>query len=197
MREAAAINLAQTRNDIGFHGFAGIDNLYGLLNDPSLNPANPFPNGASLSSAWSTKTYTEVIADIYLLYTELVVNAGGLIDTTTPMILGVPMSAWTALYEKQNALGNKNVATYLRETFPALEIIQVPNYEAALTGSTTYCQLIVKQLGGIDTVNNIFNSLWNSHGPIRTVSGMQEKISVGFGGVFVARALGIATGTGC
>ncbi|AXH73686.1 MAG: capsid stabilizing protein [Caudoviricetes sp.] len=197
MREAVAINLAQTRNDIGFYGYQGIDGVYGLINDPSLNATIQFPLGVSGSRAWSRKTYIEIIADFFLLYSELATNAAGNIDTTTPMVFGVPTSAWTALYEKQNALGSMNVMTYLRQTFPALEIIQVPNYEASLTGTTTLCQLIVKTFDGIDTVNNIFNSLYYSHGAVRVESSTREKISVGYGGCFVARAMGVSTGSEC
>lgn len=200
MREGLAALTNLDINNIGFRGFDGM-NIYGLLNDPSLNAAIVAPASVAnpASSLWFYKTYDEIINDIRSMFNSIIQIAGGNADYTSPCKLGLPPACYTAL-TKQNALGTQTVEGYCKSVFPGMEIIQVPNYQG--TGSPVgsvipnKAQLIMKELAGQPVAYNVFSQLYNSHGVVRLISSYAEKISYTISGAFVALPIGIATITG-
>lgn len=188
-------------NSINLYGFAGMD-IYGLSNDPSLNPAVVFPASAAnpASSLWIYKDFNEIVADIRSLFNEIISIAGGQANYTQECILALPPSAFTAL-STQNTLSSVMVSQYCKEAFPGMKIIQCAQYQGtgSPAGSTTpsICQLIFKELAGQRVAYNIFSSLYNSHGVVRLLSSYAEKISYTVSGGFLALPVGVAIGSGC
>ena len=195
-RVAAAISMAQLRNDMGFVGVEGMQ-IYGLLNDPSLPAVLSNPNGVSGFPQFSKKTYEECVATFMLYVKDLATRGGGHFDQTQKMTWIIPPSVQEALSGKQTTLGY-TFQMFLKENFPNLTIVISSNYETALTGravsgANTYAQLILDEVQGQRVAYNLFNTLYFSHGMVRQASQVEEKISNGLGGAFIAQAMGIST----
>jgi len=192
LREGLATQIDLDINNIAFNGFAGRE-IYGLLNDPSLNATIPFPATAAnpASSNWMYASYAEICANVRALYSQCIANAGGNLNFEDKAYLTVPPAVYTYLTD-QNALGTQSVMQYLKGTFTGLEIVQSPNNVGA---SALTVQLIFDKVGGQDVLLNTFTSLYNSHGAIRKESAYVEKISYQVSGSIVAMAMGVATGT--
>jgi hypothetical protein len=190
-------------NNIGFSGYAGM-RVFGLLNDPSLNPTliSPASVAVPASSQWIYKTYLEISADIQALYAQIIANAGGQADYTTPAYLVVAPAVYVYL-TKQNALGTQSVMEYIKSTFSGLEVVQAQNVQGTAApgqpiGSATpnYAMLLFKELGGQPVALNSFVTPYYSHGVIRLEDYYAEKISFAVSGAFVTRALGISLMSG-
>lgn len=201
MREGLASLTNLDINAINFKGFAGL-NVFGLLNDPSLNPTIVSPDsiGTPSSSLWYYKTYDEIIHDIQSMFNSIIQISGGQASyDDVECILGLPPACMVSL-TKQNSLGTMTVRGYLDQVFPKMKIVQVQNYQGTGSpiGSSTpnYAQLIFKQLNGQDVAYNVFSTLWNSHGVVRLISSYAEKISYVVSGSFLALPLGVATISG-
>lgn len=213
-RAALLTSFMQTRNDIGFVGVEGMQ-LYGMLNDPNLAAFLPFPNGLSGFPQWSKKTFDEIIADIQLMLVDLATRSGAHLQYDTGTINGMPKflinaamtmilppSAGIVLSTKLNALGNYTVLDWLRNNYPNMKVVQSMNYSTALTteateGANTYVQIILDEIDGQRSTYNLFNSLYNSHGAVRQLSSIYEKVSMSVGGSIVALPIAVSTGVGC
>jgi len=83
-RKACAKMLEVSRNKIGFFGFNnGLNQTYGLLNDPSLPAYIPVANGAGGSPLWANKTLLEITADIQSWVAGITATSGSLIQPIT------------------------------------------------------------------------------------------------------------------
>ena len=123
-REAVGENLEVTRNLIGFFGFnSGANNTYGFLNEPGLLPVNEFPNGATGSPEWSSKTFLEIQQDLLLMFNQLLTQTKGQVDAMqVDTILAVPQNAWTYLGRTSDF--GISVRQWLKETYPKCRVDQ-------------------------------------------------------------------------
>lgn len=192
LREGLATQIDLDINNIAFKGYAGRE-IYGVLNDPSLNGVIPFPATAAnpASSNWMYASYAEICANVRALYSQCIGNAGGQLELESPANLTVPPIVYTYLTD-QNAIGTQSVKQYLESTFTGLKIVQSENNVGV---SALTVQLVFDKVAGQDVLLNTFTSVYNSHGALRKESAMVEKISYQLSGSIVAVAIGIATGT--
>jgi len=132
-RNAAALALDIRRNSTAFVGFNGGNNrTYGILNDPSL-PA--YVNVAG--GTWSAKTFLQITADIRGAMAALENQALGLIDVEkTPITLGVALAARQYLSVTSD-FGN-SVAEWLKETYPNVRVVSIPEFNAANGGANVF-----------------------------------------------------------
>jgi hypothetical protein len=131
-RNAAALALEISRNNVGFSGFNGGNNAtYGILNDPNLPNYVTVANGAAGSPTWASKTFLEITQDIITWATALRNNSGGNIDPKkTPIVMGVAMASVDAM-SKTNTLGTLSVDQWLKQTYPTWRVESIPQFNAA------------------------------------------------------------------
>lgn len=199
LREGVASLINININNIGFLGYAGVQ-VYGLLNDPSLNATIAAPNGVSGSALWSKKTYNELYADVQSMFASIQAGGNGNIEVTAKCTLGVAPAVYTYLVNTINALGTNTLFEMLQKAFPQMTIVQVPNYQGTgdPIGSTlpNKAQLIFDEVNGQPVAYNIFSNLYNSHGVVRLLSSFAEKVSYTVSGAFIALPFAVATISG-
>ncbi len=185
---------------IGFFGYSENMQLFGLLNDPSLNPTltagiKAGAPAGSASTLWLYATFFELIADIQSLYGAIVARAGGHLGTDEKCYLLIPPAVFVNLMTTTAPLGNIPFEQWLKLVFPNMQIIQAPLLQGTGTpiGSVVpnQCVLIFDNIEGQECLLNAFVTLYNSHGVVRLASSYQEKISYVLGGAIISNAIGI------
>lgn len=166
-QNAASIEvLKKAQNAYYLKGVEGLNNR-GVLNDTNLREAitpnvKVSPSGTSLGGGqWTlTNDPMQVYGDIMKAVQELVDRTGGLIDTDTPMTLVVPSERMTFL-NKSNQFMGFTVKQLLKQNFPNLKIVTLPEMGARLSGGmNAVCmfQLFANRLEGDDVVTCAFNT---------------------------------------
>lgn len=135
-RNAATASLEFTRNEVGFFGYNdGQNRTFGLLNDPGLPPLSTAPAGTGGGTAWSTKTFQEIIADLRFMLEGLRTRSGDRIDpTTTSITLAVPTSAMGAFGATTDF--GISVADWLAKTYRNVRVVSAPQLEDANGGAS-------------------------------------------------------------
>lgn len=201
IKKTALEQIRLEQNRIGFRGFAGKE-VYGFLNAPELLPVIPSPASAAepTSSQWIYKTAPEIYADILLMYDSIVQIAGGNVDPRTVKVkLGVPPAVFTFLL-KPNALFTDSAYDFIMRQFPNLEIIQVQDLQG--TGSPigsvlpNYALMVLSELNGQECALNAFSSILQSHGAVRLLSSVIEKLSYTVSGMIAPQPIGIGRMSG-
>ncbi len=200
LREGMLRQVKLHQDAIGFFGYSTNMEIYGLLNDPSLNPSITAgvkagaPSG-SASTLWVYGIFFEIIADIASLFNAVISRAGGQVDGSTKSYLLIPPVNYTSIVSVTSPLGNITVRKWIEDTYPNMEIIQAPLLQGTGSpiGSTVANQivLIFDNIEGQPCLLNAFATLYNSHGVVRLASSFQEKISYALGGAIVSNAIGI------
>ena len=184
---ASVLTLSKFQNKTYFFGVAGLQN-YGLLNDPQLSaPITP-------AGAWSNPAYTalQVLGDISALYTQLQVQANGLVDLDTRMTLAMSPTAQVALTKTTEF--NVNVQDLLKKNYPNMKVETAPEYA---TNAGQLVQLIADEIEGQRTVSVAFTEKLRAHPIIIAASSFKQKKSQGTWGtivfrpVFIAQMLGV------
>lgn len=200
LREAMTITISQFQNDLGFQGYTGIpaaDNphLFGILNEPNLNAAVTLPVDGQVpgtltpTAAWTGKDFNQLCRDFRLLVGQVLQQAEGHVDLNTKGIMGLPPSAFVAL-STPNPLSSVTFIEFLKDAYPNIEIVQVPNFEASMvtTGVTTgqtVVMLLFQHPNGEMPYDELFVTKWQGHRPIPQASSISEKVSFGLGGVIL------------
>lgn len=134
-RIAAAQALEIVRNDVGFNGYnGGANRTYGLLNDPSLIGYVTAPTGD-----WGnvTTTFLLITGDLRAAIQTLRTQSGDRIDPASEALtLAVAMSSYDYL-SKVSDYGN-SVLQWLREAYPQVRTISVPQFDAANGGQNVF-----------------------------------------------------------
>jgi hypothetical protein len=188
---ASVLTLNKFQNKSYFFGVAGLLN-YGLLNDPSLSaPISPITKAAG-GTGWTNATALEVLQDIQNLYTQLQVQANGLVELDTKMTLAMSPTAEVALTKTTQY--NVNVADLLKKNFPGMTVKTAPEYA---TGSGQLVQLIADEIEGQRTAECAFTEKLRAHPIVVNTSSFKQKKSPGTWGtilyrpVFIAQLLGV------
>ncbi len=189
-QKSAAILLDTEFNRFALYGVAG-KSIYGLLNDPNLNTAIS-PETVDSSTDWDGKTCDEQMADINKLYKALIEQAGGHIDDTTPLAMLISPGTMADL-NKRNAYGIA-CKDMVKDTFPNMEIVVVPELANASTGDTMI--IMAKEIMGQNVVEFGYSEKYHAHEPVRGLSDVSQKISAGTYGAIVYLPFAIATMTG-
>lgn len=183
---SAALVMAQYMNKTFFFGVAGLEN-FGLLNDPGLiAPITPTVKVGG-GTSWDDATGEEEFQDISKLYNQLVVQMGGNIDRSMPMILAMSPEKEAQLL-KTNQYGI-NVLDLIKKAFPALRIETAPQY-ATVAGEVM--QLILDNYQGLQTAYAAFTEKLRAHAVIPALSSFSQKKSAGTWGSVIRRPICIA-----
>ena len=138
-RLSAGESLEIQRNLIGFNGYNnGNNRTYGYLNDPNLPSYVTVATGASSSTLWANKTFTEICQDIRTAAGALQAKSGDRINPNkvpTTLSVGhlVYQSLWTpAVY------GAMSVMEWINKTYPMMRVESAPQLTAANGGANVF-----------------------------------------------------------
>lgn len=184
---ASVLTINKYQNQTYLYGVSGLQN-YGILNDPAL-PADIAPNTkAAGGTAWIDNTGAvkatplEVQQDIMKLFWTLQKRNQGLIDNDTAMTLAMSPQSAVAL-GINNEFGN-SVLFYLKETYPNMRIVKVPEYA---TAAGQKVQLIADEIEGQKTMECKFTEKMRAHPIITELSSFKQKKSAGTWGTVIYR----------
>lgn len=184
---ASVLAINKFQNLTYLFGVQGLQN-YGMLNDPAL-PADIVPTTkAAGGTAWIDATGAvkatplEVQQDIMKLFWMLQNRNKGLIDNDTQMTLVMSPQSAVAL-GINNEFGN-SVRFYLKETYPNMKIVTVPEYA---TAAGQKLQLIADEVEGQRTMECKFTEKMRAHPIVVEMSAFKQKKSAGTWGTVVFR----------
>ncbi len=191
---AAASILARAANSFYLFGVKG-KRVYGALNDPNI-PASESPRAFDGVTTWEQKSQkadptTGIYGDIQHLIGKLIGRNGGLVDQNTPMVLAVATSRFGYL-TMSNAFG-KTALSILKENYPNLEVIQLPELETA-AGKMLY--LTVPEMNGEATAENCYSEKMRFSNVEQRMTMTTQKAIGATWGCVVKRPSLIATMTG-
>lgn len=138
-RKGCGRDLEIERNNVGFSGYnSGLDNTYGLLNDPNL-PAyqNVANNGTSGQTQWSLKSYLQIVQDLLTAFAQLRTQSGGVVDAKNDACtLGLPTNAVDYLSTSTNF--GYSVKKWLEENYPKVRVVDAPQFNTANGGAGVF-----------------------------------------------------------
>lgn len=136
-RVSAALALELLRNRIGFYGYiGGAGRTFGILNDPQL-PAYATVATNGTTTQWTGKTFLQITADIREALAALQTQSGNNIDPErTPIVLAIASSR--SQYFTVTSDFGISVRNWLRETYPNVRIVSVPEFNGANGGANIF-----------------------------------------------------------
>jgi len=202
-RAACASSIAISQNMVGFYGFnGGANRTYGFLNDPSL-PAyvTAAATGTSGATFWSTKTATNIVADIRGMLARLQAASRNTINIRTDALtLAVAPSAQAYLSTPEAAGNNMTAYKWLAENYPNITVKSAPELDAANGGANVaYLYADKVRDSGTDggaTFIQIVPSKFVMLGSSKDAKGYTETYSSATAGVMVKRPYAIQRLTG-
>lgn len=204
LQNACYKSLDITRNLVGFYGFSGggIKDNYGILNDPNLPAYVSFALGGSGNTEWSTKTASEIFNDVNDMFQALLSSSVGEgVDNQTSMVLSVALSSYAQLNTVSESGNNRSAATMIRDTFPNMEIIPVPEFDAAEGGENVVYLTLRNFNDGYSTDDgNIMTQLVTENmrtlAPVNMGEKFSQEIVMSLAGVMVKRPVFVVRYTG-
>lgn len=177
---ASALGLAKFLNASYLFGVSGLRN-YGLTNDPRL----PAPVAGTVN--WSTAASDAVYNDFVDMFKQLQAQSAGLIKQNDELRLGLPPSAIGDL-NRVNSFG-LSPAKLLKDAFPKLDIISVPEFD---TASGRLAQLWAPRVEGQQTATCAFTEKMRAHAVERYSSYFRQKKSAGTWGAVVFQPFAVS-----
>lgn len=194
-REGAALALEINRNAIGFYGYnSGENRTYGFLNDPNLPAYSDVVAGVSTDTAWSTKTFLEITADLREAAGALATQSGGVIDPFNDQLtLAIPTSHTT--YLSVTSEFGVSVQDWISKTFRSMRIVAAPELIEANGGENVFYMYAEKVNDGSTdggmTFAHAVPTKFQVLGVQKTSKGYQEDYSNATAGVFVKRPFAV------
>jgi hypothetical protein len=174
---SSALGLAKFLNASYLFGIAGLQN-YGLTNDPRL------PTPVAYGTSWATDApeviYNSLVAQFKLLQQQ----SQGIIEQTDELRWAMPPTAVADL-NRVNIYG-LSAAKLLKDAFPKLEIVTVPEYD---TASGRLVQLWAPRIEGQDSATCGFTEKMRAHAIERYSSYYRQKKSAGTWGAIIFKPL--------
>lgn len=196
---SATTNMAIGQNKLFFYGNlnssnAFINQNFGLLNDPSLNPATPATNGTGSSPLWSDKAKRgasqDIANDVIVTAFEVIQSQmGGNIELTDKFKLCLSPTA-SAYLNTANQFGLVPSAL-IKNVMPNIEFVYAPEY--ASIGSF---QLIATDAIMENMVKDFFTYKVRAHTLIPSMSGARQKWSFGSFGCLILNYAPVVTISG-
>jgi hypothetical protein len=178
--------------DLTYHvGINGLQN-YGLLNDPSLPAALTPTTKAAGGVKWVNAgvvvaTAAEIYADFQMLFNQLTLVSGSLIDQDSKFKLVYPNTVAGAL-TAVNSFGI-TIKAFIKESFPNVEYQVDPRYA---TAAGNLVQLIAGDFDGKKTGYCGFNEKSRDHQILRALSSYAQKRTAGTWGAIIRYPLAFA-----
>ncbi|MFS8368945.1 major capsid family protein [Acetobacter indonesiensis] len=193
LREAAALKLNKFQNQTYFYGVKGL-RLYGYLNDPRLPAAITPAIKAAGGTTWDAATPEERQDDVIALINQLRKQTAGLVDTETPMVLGLSPTRM-GLLTRRNSFG-LSAASLLKDTYPNLRFVQAVEYGDTAASTVQSMQVMAEHVDGQKTAETAFTEKLRAHAVVTDASAWKQKLSQGTWGAIIYMPAGIATMSG-
>ncbi|MGV4877944.1 major capsid family protein [Acetobacter indonesiensis] len=193
LREAAALKLNKFQNQTYFYGVKGL-RLYGYLNDPRLPAAITPAIKAAGGTTWDSATPEERQDDVIALINQLRKQTAGLVDTETPMVLGLSPTRM-GLLTRRNSFG-LSAASLLKDTYPNLRFVQAVEYGDSAASTVQSMQVMAEHVDGQKTAETAFTEKLRAHAVVTDASAWKQKLSQGTWGAIIYMPAGIATMSG-
>jgi len=200
-RQAAASALEIQRNRVGFYGFNnGANRTYGLLNDPALPAYGNLPNGGSGNSAWSTKTFLEICADIRGALATLRNQSQDLID---PERVDITLGIATASVDYLSVTSDFGISVrdWLSKTYPRVRIVSAPELNAANGGANVfylYAETVADSGSDDDrTFVQVVPAKFMTLGVMQMAKSYEEAYTNATAGIMTKRPYAVVRKSGC
>ena len=174
---SSALGLAKFLNATYLFGVSGLQN-YGLTNDPRL----PTPDAATVN--YATALPEAIFNDFVRQYKLLQTQSQGIIEQTDELKWAVPPTVAGDI-NTVNQYG-LSAAKLLKDAFPKLEIVTVPEYD---TASGRLVQLWAPRIEGQESATCAFTEKMRAHAIERYSSYFRQKKSAGSWGAVIFRPL--------
>lgn len=199
--QAAATVLSKFSNLTYFFGVSGLQN-YGSLNDPNLSasitPATKAAGGVRwITAGVVTASANEIYTDIQSLFSKLVSQTQGLVESTDQLVLAMSPASDVALTATNSF--NVNVRDLLKKNFPNIRFETAVQFGATSTtnpqGQTAgeLVQMFCERIEGQETIYVAYNSKMRAHPIIRAMSSFKQKISGGTWGAIIRMPVAIVS----
>ena len=201
LRASAAMIMSKAENLFYFKGISGLM-LYGIQTDPNLYPPiapAPKANGGLqwLNGNAPNATANEIFADIQSLVNQLIVQAGGQINTKSKFIMALsPLSDGALTATNSFAV---NVNDLLKKNYPNMEVVSAVQYGLLTTQNNqgiaagNMVQIICPNATGQDSGWTAFSAKMRAGPIIRRESSYRQKISGGTWGTIIRQPFSVAT----
>lgn len=174
---SSALGLAKFLNATYLFGVSGLQN-YGLTNDPRL----PTPVAAPVN--YATAVPEDIFNDFVRQFKLLQSQSQGIIEQNDELKWAMPPTAVGDL-NRVNTYG-LSAAKLLKDAFPKLEIVSVPEYD---TASGRLLQLWAPRIEGQESATCGFTEKMRAHAIERYSSYFRQKKSAGSWGAIIFRPL--------
>lgn len=194
-RAALGLAFAISVNDIGFNGWNnGANYTKGILNE-ALAAYGNFANGAGGSALWANKTYDEICKDFRTAVNALRLQSGSNFDPANDKFTIGVASACVDCLDTQNALGNKSVRQWVKDTYPKSRIVSVPQFDKA-NGNANVVYFIMDSIAGEPVIDNFVVTAMRLLGTERRAKGIREDYTNATAGVLAYHPEGIVRYSG-
>lgn len=202
-RNAASEYLEIFRNDVAFNGFNnGDNNTFGMLNDPGLIAAVPFPSdGVGSSPNWSAKSFALIQRDIRLMVSTLRTQSQ---DTIDPKSVKFTLVLPTDVVDYLTTTTDQGVSVqdWMDKAYPGIRVISCPQFELAIS-SENAAYLFAESVN--DNVSTDDKRTWIQGVPAKfkmvgvsqQTKGYEEDYSNATAGVFLKRPYAVTRFYGC
>lgn len=180
-------------------GISGLQN-YGILNNPYLaaylTPAVKAWGGTTWFNAGSpAATANEVYNDILAIVEQIITQTNGAVDMNADMALLLSPQSQLAM-KFANSFG-VTVAGLLKEGFPNMEVIPVPQYGQQTSSNTqgystvgNVVQVVVRKIDNQRTAYPAYNEKLRQHKLIPEPSSWKQKMTSGVWGTILRLPIG-------
>lgn len=164
--------------------------IYGLLNDPNLNPSITPNQTSGGSTLWNDKDADSIYFDILKLASTLRERSGGNINEDSKFVMALSPSSSCHL-AKINPYG-LSVRQMLHNEFGQdMAFVELPELSNAMSGNTV--MLMVKDIMGVPTAQYGFTEKYHAHPVVRELSSFKQKVTAGTYGCIIYYPFAIAT----
>jgi len=175
-QKSAASLIGIIANRIYMYGIDGLE-CYGVLNHPLL-PSNLTPTTGVGGTTWSAKTANEIFADVEKIVVDLIDKSEGLIDSSSPMKLGISTSIIGYL-NTTNTFG-LSALDMIKKNYANTEIIPIPEF-STVAGNLIY--VVANDVSGQEVGNCVSNQKLRTFPVIPESSSYKQKWASGVGGL--------------
>lgn len=193
-RNAAIESLDESRNYIGFYGFAATNSrTFGLLNDPNL------PAYSAATADWLTATFAQLTGDFDGMFAEIEGASGGLIRDDTRITFLLPLGYRSVLSRANTTALGQTFREWINENYPNNRVIFVPELVGA-NGGLDVAYLYADAVDDGSSADNasivqVVPTRYQVLGSENRVKGYIEDATNATAGVFVLRPWAFARRT--
>ena len=190
-RFAVTNGLKITMNNVAFNGYnTGNNATYGMLNDPNLSNYITVATGAGGDTEWSSKTFSEITADLRAAFAQLSLQTKGLFE---PQNMATTLCLPPSQYEYLTVtteIGGYTIKSWLENNYPKCRIELAPQFAGANSNSDVF-YLFADRLNEQEVLNQNVQAVLMYLGFEPKAKGKVEDFSNATAGFMLRQPLGL------